>query len=421
MGFYLLHQVSFWALIAYAQRTAGRNRPRYSNSLRSVNYLALGVNGFFILLHLVQTHLWYDGLAQDVSIWSALGSVVVMLVWVLLMENPRRGLFFGKKIGFPRRLTEVARRYHGYYFAWAIIYTFWYHPMEATGGHLIGFLYMFLPMLQGSLLFTRAHVNRRWWTLAAERGRWRCWPTAPWWRSCRGRACGRCSRRSNGGRSTRSPLTEYLRVRAASGFVRERLARQVGRSRADASSRGPQSPSIRPSQGLARPRWLRVGLNPAAVLPRRPQSAAARPDSVRASQALQQRPNMLRKIAARAADWKAGSPPTASSTWSVAQREARHQNARFLILPAISFHRALRGTMAGLPLRLPSSCCWRHFVQSDISFNASPATSYRRGATGPTSDRPKAAVHRTHALLLRKTSGCYPLRRDFRRRLCAHS
>ena len=166
-GFYLLHQVSFWALIAYAQRTAGRSRPRYSTSLRSVNYLALGVNGFFILLHLVQTHLWYDGLAQDVSIWSAFGSVVMMLVWVLLMENPRRGLFFGKKIGFPRRLTDDARRYHGYYFAWAIIYTFWYHPMEATSGHLIGFLYMFLLMLQGSLLFTRAHVNRR-WTLVLE-------------------------------------------------------------------------------------------------------------------------------------------------------------------------------------------------------------------------------------------------------------
>ena len=141
-GFYLLHQVSFWALIAYAQRTAGRCRPRYSHSLRSANYLALGVNGLFVVLHLVQTHLWYDGLAQDVSIWSALGSVVVMLVWVLLMENPHRGLFFRKRIGFPRRLTEAARRYHGYYFAWAIVYTFWYHPMEATSGHLIGFLYV---------------------------------------------------------------------------------------------------------------------------------------------------------------------------------------------------------------------------------------------------------------------------------------
>ena len=120
-----------------------------------------------VVLHLVQTHLWYDGLAQDVSIWSSLGSVVVMLVWVLLMENPRRGLFFGRKIGFPRRLTEVARRYHGYYFAWAIVYTFWYHPMEAASGHLIGFLYLFLLLLQGSLFLTRAHVNR-WWTLVLE-------------------------------------------------------------------------------------------------------------------------------------------------------------------------------------------------------------------------------------------------------------
>ena len=141
--------------------------PLHSNSLRSANYLALGVNGFFVLLHLVQSHLWYDGLAQDVSIWSSLGSIVVMLVWVLLMENPRRGLFFGKKIGFLRRLTEVARRYHGYYFAWAIVYTFWYHPMEATSGHLIGFLYLFLLMVQGSLFLTRAHVNR-WWTLVLE-------------------------------------------------------------------------------------------------------------------------------------------------------------------------------------------------------------------------------------------------------------
>ena len=132
-------------------------------------YLPLAVSDGLAVLHVAPRadHLWYDGLAQDFSIWSALGWVVVMLVWVLLMENPRRGLFFGKRIGFLRRLTEVARRYHGYYFAWAILYTFWYHPMEATSGHLIGFLYMFLLMLQGSLLFTRAHVNR-WWTLVLE-------------------------------------------------------------------------------------------------------------------------------------------------------------------------------------------------------------------------------------------------------------
>jgi hypothetical protein len=39
--------------------------------------------------------------------------------------------------------------------------------MESTQGHLIGFFYMFLLMLQGSLFYTRLHVNR-WWMLVQE-------------------------------------------------------------------------------------------------------------------------------------------------------------------------------------------------------------------------------------------------------------
>ena len=42
--------------------------------------------------------------------------------------------------------------------------TFWYHPMESTSGHLIGFFYMFLLILQGSLLYTRVHTNTFWTT-----------------------------------------------------------------------------------------------------------------------------------------------------------------------------------------------------------------------------------------------------------------
>ena len=44
------------------------------------------------------------------------------------------------------------------------IYTFWYHPMEPTSGHLIGFFYMFLLLLQSSLFYTRVHLNRYWTT-----------------------------------------------------------------------------------------------------------------------------------------------------------------------------------------------------------------------------------------------------------------
>lgn len=162
-GFYALHQISFWGLIYYAQR----HSLKYSTGLHKLNIIALGMNAFFILLHLIQTQIWYDGLAQDVSIWSSQASVVILLVWVLLMENSRRGLFFGKKVKFSNQINRFARTYHGYLFAWAIVFTFWYHPMEGTSGHLIGFFYMFLLMVQGSLIFTRVHLNR-WWNVTLE-------------------------------------------------------------------------------------------------------------------------------------------------------------------------------------------------------------------------------------------------------------
>ena len=162
-GFYAAHQIAQWALIYHAQVRVRK----YTRGLHPVNVAALGMNAGFIALHFVQTHIWYDGLAQDVSIWSALGSVAILLIWVLLMENDRRGLFFAKPLPFSRRLIKFARKYHGYYFSWAIVYTFWYHPMEATSGHLIGFFYMFLLMVQGSLFLTRMHVNR-WWMVFLE-------------------------------------------------------------------------------------------------------------------------------------------------------------------------------------------------------------------------------------------------------------
>jgi hypothetical protein len=161
--FYALHQLASWGLIYYGQTRV----KRYTKSLHTVNRLALGVNAFFILLHFLQTHLWYDGIAQDVSIWTSQGSVILMLVAILLMENRRRGLFWGKKVSFLKAAGDFVRKYHGYVFSWAIVYTFWYHPMVSTSGHLIGFFYMFMLMLQGSLFYTRLHVNR-WWTALQE-------------------------------------------------------------------------------------------------------------------------------------------------------------------------------------------------------------------------------------------------------------
>lgn len=121
---YLAHQLTFWGLIYYAQRYVRR----YSTGLKPINLVALGTTALFIVLHFIQTHIWYDGLAQDVSVFSSQNSVIVLLVWVLLMENNRRGMFFGRKLPIGKEIVRWARTYHGYFFAWATIYTFWFHP-----------------------------------------------------------------------------------------------------------------------------------------------------------------------------------------------------------------------------------------------------------------------------------------------------
>lgn len=157
-GLYAVHQLAHFYLIYHAQTKVRR----YTTGLHKVNLWALGINAFFVLLHFAQTHLWFDGLAQDHPPMYPQYSVILLLVWVLLMENKRRGLIFGLRIPIGKQITSFARKYHGYVFSWAIIYTFWYHPMHHTLGHLSGFLYTMLIMLQGSLFFTRVHTNRYW-------------------------------------------------------------------------------------------------------------------------------------------------------------------------------------------------------------------------------------------------------------------
>jgi hypothetical protein len=162
-GLYALHQVIFWYLIYYAQTRV----KKYTQGIHPVNLWALGLNALFLFLHLLQSHIWYDGLAQDTPVWSSQGSVILMLCAILIMENQRRGMFFGKKAPLSSRIMSFVRHYHGYLFSWATVYTFWFHPMVNAPGHLVGFLYMFLLLLQGSLFLTRMHVNK-WWNLVQE-------------------------------------------------------------------------------------------------------------------------------------------------------------------------------------------------------------------------------------------------------------
>jgi hypothetical protein len=161
---YLLHQLAVWGCIYVAQE----RRPAYGDGMRPLNWVALGVNAAGVALHLAQTRRFYDGLALDVPEGTALGSVAFVLIMIQALEAPRRGLILGlRRPALPSELTRFARRYHGYIFSWATIYTFWYHPMEPLPAHVGGLYHTLLLFVQSSLLFTRAHRDPR-WTAALE-------------------------------------------------------------------------------------------------------------------------------------------------------------------------------------------------------------------------------------------------------------
>jgi len=162
-GGYALHQISVWVLVGLAiKNKAVWGRKPFLNGY---NLAVLLVNGFFLVLHLLQTHLFYDGIAQEVPIWMSQGSVIVMLVLMLYLQIGERGLFLGKRFRPPQRLLRFLRLFHGPYIAWAVVFTFWFHPMEGNYGLMSGFIYMFLLFIQISFFGTRQHVNKSWLVL----------------------------------------------------------------------------------------------------------------------------------------------------------------------------------------------------------------------------------------------------------------
>ncbi|XP_066299985.1 uncharacterized protein [Branchiostoma lanceolatum] len=172
---YTVHQLVAWWLLYLAQvNKQAEKGNKYSTKLNKYNWAAVAVHTFFHLLHLAQTHLTYDATAQDVSIGSSQGSVIVALLFVMAIEFRDRGVFFGwpsvtstDRAGtamrsWSRESVRLVRKYHGYVIMWAAVYTCWYHPMENTLGHVMGFFHTWILMLQGSLVYTDLHLNRYW-------------------------------------------------------------------------------------------------------------------------------------------------------------------------------------------------------------------------------------------------------------------
>lgn len=153
---YFFHQIIIWYLI---YRIKQNPNPIMQKKL-------LFINGLFIIFHLIQSYFLYDGLGQYAPIYSSQGSVILLLVIVLIMKIKKRGLFFGynpfHKISNLTKIIDLCRKYHPYVFSWAIIYTFWFHPIVLTVGHIVGFLYLYLLMIQLALPLNKIHYNSYW-------------------------------------------------------------------------------------------------------------------------------------------------------------------------------------------------------------------------------------------------------------------
>ncbi|MFC2020072.1 hypothetical protein ACFLU4_09070 [Chloroflexota bacterium] len=84
---YLGHQFSLWTAIYFAQRDHHGFRSKLLLGLPRYSWVATIINMAFVCLHLLQTHVWFDGLAQDVPIMTSQASVVIMLAVVLILET----------------------------------------------------------------------------------------------------------------------------------------------------------------------------------------------------------------------------------------------------------------------------------------------------------------------------------------------
>ncbi len=157
---FILHLAFTWTV----QYMAQFHLPslQYTPYMKKWNWIALTIQVAFHLVHLMQTHWTYGALADSTPIASSQGSVIMMLVLILIMESKTRGLFMGYFVPTNLEPMQLVRKYHGYAISWAVIYTFWYHPTENTIGHIFGFIYTSLLMLQGTFFYTQLHTNFYW-------------------------------------------------------------------------------------------------------------------------------------------------------------------------------------------------------------------------------------------------------------------
>lgn len=174
---YIPHQLIQWWILYKAQQ----EQPKYSTEWRWFNWWMLYTNGIFMALKLVTNALSYNAMSSHLPLWFGQGAVFNILLMVLAMQVPVRGMCCGTcsrgcKVGKKKCCndgkiwTEFAmflRKYHGYYMLFGVTSDWYYHPLEASPGHLTGILNDLLILWQSICMYTPAHRNK-WWCIACE-------------------------------------------------------------------------------------------------------------------------------------------------------------------------------------------------------------------------------------------------------------
>jgi len=149
----------------------------------------LYVNMFFIPMKLITNYFTYNAMSAHLPLWFGQGTVFNIVLIVMAMQVPVRGMICGtckngcgcgsrstKKGpkccenangGYWKEMATFLRKYHGYYIAFGVTNDWYYHPMEATPGHLSGIMNDLFFFWQVITIYTPTHRNK-WWCIACE-------------------------------------------------------------------------------------------------------------------------------------------------------------------------------------------------------------------------------------------------------------
>eukprot|EP00835_Amoeboradix_gromovi_P002175 NODE_117_length_18986_cov_0.639540.p6 type:complete len:271 gc:universal NODE_117_length_18986_cov_0.639540:14194-15006(+) len=126
---YLLHQLGLYYIMYRAQKAHSEGNLDWTDGRNKYSTIAFVFNMNMAALKFIQSHVFYDGLASIFPESAAQCSVIFFLLFAVMLEIPRRGLFFGyfKKVPILRvESKSFVRKYHGYFMGFGAIFNFWY-------------------------------------------------------------------------------------------------------------------------------------------------------------------------------------------------------------------------------------------------------------------------------------------------------